>query len=266
MNVIAKLIKNLESSQSRENFSVFLEGKKDLLLDELCQGNVILPTGAFFDYLIDLEERKEILKLLQISKEEADHFYESTFSAVLKFKDDFQEFSKYFSHHIQARGQKIIDLMLLIDLYNYDRELENSGSIFMRLINKVRVYVKRQFINKRHIEHWLYLGVSTFSICLLSTLSFFFAGGMSNLIISTLASFVSFFGGVLFSAILHKKYEFEMTDISGRNLIALKYRALFYSNLAGLDKRESSMKKPVQVVSMDYLTEHEEEKKILELA
>jgi len=225
-----------------------------------------LPTKVFFDYLLTMENPAEVAKLITEARTNSEYFYESTFSAALNYKDDFHEFSKYFAQNIQPLAQKIIDLMVLIDLYYYDKDLEKTGSILTRLMNKIRIFIKQKLISNRNIENLIYLIISGFSISSISVLSFYFAGGVNSLLTSSIVSLSSFLATTLFAVVCHKKYDFELTDISGRNLIALKYRSVFYNILASIEQKSNHAEKHDNNASHNYEAEHYQEQKILELA
>ena len=262
----SRLLTSHEGMQSKDNFSILLDCKKDQLISDLCSGKKTLPTPRYFDYLSLYNQNENVEKLIFVAKETSQKFYLNTFSAALRFRDDFQEFSEYFQEHIQPLGQTIIDLMILINMYEFDVELKKSGSFFTKIINHTRLRLQQKLVKKHKLASSVNRVIMFFTITIFSLLSFYFAGNYNSLFLSIPAAAVTFISGTILSIALYKKHDFELTDISGRNLIAVKYRTAFYFELAAIEKKANEYAKYNDDFCKDYKIENVTENKIFEMA
>jgi len=239
--LIKRMMNLLRDTQELENYYDFLEGNKHSLIDNLCKGEDILPPPNFFNELLEKNLNNKVTPYLQLAKEESNNFYSKVFLNGINNADDFKDFSKEFTKELKPIGQKLINLMILLRLYRYHRELKNSNSYVTRLFNKVRIFAKQKLILNQNLESIIFTYVSVLAATILTCASFFIAGGSKSIIPASVAATSVGMVGLILCLITHKPHNFEHLDVGGTNLVALKYRALFYArNLKTLREKVNS--------------------------
>ncbi len=261
-----RLILELTEMQDSELYSKYVDNYNHTLHSELCRASMLLPSAEFF---INRKNHKniqnpKIIHCLEYAAIEAKKFYSDIFENAIWLKDDFNAFSKIFQTNMQNRGRIIINLLVILRLYSLDKELQESGSFFGRIFNKFRILIRTRYMDNPKLINVSYNILAAILTMLLSTISFVLAGGMDSILISTSATSIITIVSLIFCFAIYHSDDFELTDIGGKNLIALKYRSIALALHSNLVKKE----KVILVNRNDNLEEaksvDQDENKVLE--
>jgi hypothetical protein len=235
-----KLAKNYISDCNNSKYFDFIYGKNRNLLKEISSGSEMMPSHSFFDEVSKLGVCERARQNCLLASKLATEYYINTFNSGLRHRDNFKEFASEFEEVSQPIGRRLVNYILLMRLHILDKEFEQQDKKLMKLLNQIAIKMTGLFSTDPRKAELVYTGISVSIISLVSVGCFFVAGGLDSLFASVLSSVSTAIAGVIVSLSVHRFNSFEHTDISGKNLLALKYKSIFIHQLTNFSKKKKN--------------------------
>lgn len=193
---------------------------------DISSGKNFLPTPIFFqkireEYLCNLSN-ESCIEAENLAKT----YYEMIFTSAIKNKDNYRNFANDFEKKIQPLGKRIFNYIILMRLYSFDLELKKQNRTLLRILNKIALLLARRFTIDPAKAEIMYSVFTLTGASITSVISFFLAGGSKSLFAAVSSSVIVAVAAIIISVAFHRFNDFEHTDISGKNMLALTYKTL----------------------------------------
>jgi len=237
----------LETEQKQNAYGTlknyFTNNSAKFVIKLYCEGEKILPTFPLLKKLSlqwtiygDFELNKLFHKAIKYSKAYYNSLYE-----LIQEKNTLANFTKTFENKVQPLGQKLINI--IISLRNRVKIVTQQLAYGLTIEKKILPNFRQKFHKLRdhliyklnvckakyaHIARLLYFFLVGIAVSGLSLANFLYNFHPSTLISVLINACLGLFI-IIISILLYPFEEFEQRDISGQNLLALRYKALYFN-------------------------------------
>lgn len=261
-----KLAKTYLNNLDYSKYFDFINGKNRGLLLRISSGDEMLPPPKFFSEVSNLGVCDRAINNCKSAYDISSDYYMNLFKIGVENKDSFKDFARNFESDLQPLGRKLLNYLLLMRLHILDKEYNNKGNFVMNIIIKTAIKMTKLFSEDPRKAELIYTGASFIGISFISVLCFILAGGFNSLFASSLSSLITAIAGVVVSLSIHRFNNFENTDISGKNTLALKYKSVFIHEYSNFTKNKKIYMNRLEDNDLELEKTKAEERKIFEIA
>lgn len=219
----------ISSESDRVLLYEYLLNTNSDFINKLCNGSINLPPPSMLKGLSGdgaIARSKKILDLLTEAEVEASAFYSKLFSNDLKTLSDLKNYSMHFEHEVQRHGQSLINLLILIkSSIALEKPIDGAQNI-KKAFEYVHIWVRAKSIYDNSFFQKTYFLMTTITTLLVSSILFFMVGGISNLLPAIFMSAIVIISFILVGIWFYNFNVFELSDMDGDNLLAIKYRSM----------------------------------------